>query len=120
MTLTVADRAVRTHPERAERDGLRMAKADLRYPEAPAPSDLRWLVGQALRRAFGLLGWSLKEAAAKVGRDERQVARWLNGAERPQLDALFAVEELRQPIVQALSELVGAEVEVTIRLRRSS
>lgn len=120
MTFTVADRPPQAHRERAESPDVRMAKMNLRYPEPSASGDLRWLVGQALKRAFSLLGWSLKEAAAKVGRDERQVARWLNGAERPQLDALFAVEELRQPVVQALSELVGAEVEVTIRLRRTS
>lgn len=75
-------------------------------------------IGHALRRMLALVGWSLKEFAGAVGRNERQVARWLDGSERAQLDTLFAVEALRQPLVQALAELAEAEVVVTVRLRR--
>lgn len=92
----------------------RMLKADLRKPEMAWPA----LVGAAIQRAISLLGWSLKEFAAAVDRDERQCSRWISGAERPQFDVLFAVEALRQPLIQAFSEMVGAELEVTIRLRR--
>jgi len=95
----------------------RMVKADLRKAE---PEGWRQAIGRAIERAMFLQGWSLKEFAAAIGRDERQVARWITGFERPQLDTLFACEALRQPIIQALGELVGADVHTTIVLRRSA
>jgi hypothetical protein len=41
---------------------------------------------------------------------------------RPQMDAIFAVETLRQPLVVALSEIAGAgvEIETIVRIRRSA
>jgi len=94
-----------------------MAKADLRLPEMDA---WREQIGHAIQRAVSLLGWTLKEFAAAVKRDERQCARWINGSERPQFDVLFAVEALRQPLVLALAERAGqgVEIETTIHLRR--
>ena len=62
-----------------------------------------------------------KEAAAKVGVDEAQLSRWIAGdsRNRPQFDRLFAVPELRQPLVIGLSALAdGAEVVTEIRFRR--
>lgn len=95
---------------------LRMAKADLRKAEM-----WRERIGQAVERARLLRGWSLKELADHVGRDERQIARWIAGTERPQWDALFAVESLRGPFVIALAEVAG-DIEVTthITLRRTA
>lgn len=94
-----------------------MAKASLRNTE-----EWRARLGQSLERARLLRGWSLKELADAVGRDERQVARWMLGTERPQWDAVFAVESLRGPLVIALAELAGTPIEVTtqITLRRSA
>ena len=91
-----------------------MVKADLRKAD-PA---WRVSVGRAIQRAVSLRGWTLKEFAAAVDRDTRQCARWIDGTERPQMDTLFAVETLRQPLIQAFSELAGADVEITVRLRR--
>jgi len=92
-----------------------MAKADLRKPET-----WKTEVGGAIERTRLLAGLSLKEFADRIGRDERQIARWISGTERPQLDALFAVDALRQPLVIALAELAGTgvEVETTVRIRR--
>jgi len=121
VTSTVAERPASSPRELSEIRPT-MAKAGLervRKPEA-GPSDFRPVIGRVLGRALSLVGWSLKEAAAAIGKDPRQVARWLSGAERAQLDAIFAVEALQQPMVQALGELAGADVEVTIRLRRSA
>jgi len=80
----------------------------------------RLAVGRAIDRVKGQL--SLKEFAALVQREERQVGRWLTGDERPQFDALFAVETLRRPLVIALAELAGevVELETVIRVRRKS
>jgi transcriptional regulator with XRE-family HTH domain len=96
-----------------------MAKADLRKAEM---DDWRLHVGGAIERMRMLSGLSLKEFAAVLGRDERQIARWITGAERPQLDVLFAADDLRQSLVIALAELAGAgiEVETTVRIRRSA
>lgn len=93
-------------------------KADLRKAET---ADWRGHVGGAIERMRLLCGLSLKELADRVGRDERQIARWIAGTERPQMDALFAVEALRQPIVVALAELAegdGIEIVTEIRVRR--
>lgn len=94
-----------------------MAKADLRKAD-----DAAWKVnvGRAIERVKGLSGLTLKEFADAVQRDERQVARWISGAERPQVDAILAAESLRQPLIIALAELAGAgvDVETTVRIRR--
>lgn len=95
----------------------RMAKADLRKAETTA---WREELGRAIQRAISLCGWTLKECAAQIRRDERQLARWISGDERPQLDTLFAVDAMRQALVIALAELAGAgvEVETTVRVVR--
>src|SRR5690242_5413272 len=103
----------RATPQIGERP-LRMAKADLRKTE-----DWRAAIGRAIERARTLSQLSLKELADLVGRDERQVARWIGGTERPQLDAIFAVPQLRGPLVIALAELSGSvDVVTTISIRR--
>lgn len=110
----VSDRP--TRGQRALPDNTaRLAKALLRKADTAI---WREQIGRAIERAMSLVGWSLKEFAAAVDRDPRQVARWLDGSERPQLDAVFAVERLRQPLVQALGELAGAEVQTVITIRR--
>lgn len=94
-----------------------MAKADLRKADTDG---WRERIGHALERVQDRCGLSLKEFADAVGRDERQVARWFTGTEHPQLAAIFAVEQLRQPLILALCELAGAgvEIETNIRIRR--
>lgn len=96
-----------------------MAKADVRKADVDG---WRTRVGQAIQRAVSLRGWTLKEFAAAAGRDERQVARWIDGTDRPQLDTLFAVDSLRQPLIVAFSEMagVGVDVETTITIRRTA
>lgn len=78
-------------------------------------------IGCAIQRCFSLAGRTQKEAAALVDRDPAQVQRWIAGTERPQLDALFAVDELRGPLVVALSELAGdhVEIETVVRIRKN-
>lgn len=76
----------------------------------------RQLIGAALERARELRGWSLKELADHVHREPRQVARWIDGTERAQMDALFAVESLRQPLIVAFAEAAGQGVEVQTQI----
>jgi ribosome-binding protein aMBF1 (putative translation factor) len=95
-----------------------MAKADLKEIEI---CDFREEIGRCIERARILSGLSQKEFADKVKRDAGQIGRWISGKERPQFDAIFAVEELRGPLVIALAELSQTvEVETTLRIRRSA
>ena len=91
-----------------------MAKADLTNREN---ADFRAQIGQAVQRSFSLAGWSIKEASARIGKEPAQVSRWIAGTERPQFDALFAVEELRWPLVQCLARL-DEQNEVITEIRR--
>jgi DNA-binding transcriptional regulator YiaG len=98
-----------------------MAKADLRKAE-------NWLhIGQAIDRVRSMHHLSLKEFADALStddqpRDERQVAKWIEGKERPQLDVVFAVPTFRASVVIALAEMAGADIEVTthISVRRTA
>lgn len=95
-----------------------MAKADIQKIEN---GQYRLMIGHCLDRARCLVGWSKKELAAEVGRDEAQVCRWIDGKERPQLDALIAVKALRGPLVIALAEITtDIDVVTEIRVRRTA
>lgn len=113
MSPIIAPAVATRHLERLETASPTMAKADLKNLE------LSWRerIGRAVGRSFALADLSQKEAAALLSRDPGQVGRWLTGAERAQLDILFAVAALRQPLVQALGELAGADVQITVTLR---
>ena len=79
-------------------------------------------IGRGIARARLLIGWSKKELAAAVDRDESQISRWEAGKERPQFDALWSVPAFRAPFVIALAELAkdGIEISTEIRIRRSA
>ena len=113
-TLAPPDRPA--HLDRHEPD-RQMAKAGLKNPEI----GWRAQIGRAIQRCFSLAGVTQKEAAALLDRDPAQVARWIAGTERPQVDALFSVERLRAPLVIALAEhaATGVEVETTITIRKA-
>ena len=117
MAAILCDEPVTTPRANAE-NRKRMARADLRKAE----NDL-WdrLAGRAIARARQLAGWSLDRLALELGKDARQVSRWEKGdtPDHPQLDALFAIEGFREPLVIALAEqCCSAEIETTIRFRR--
>ena len=95
----------------------KMAKAPLRNAELDA---WRLRVGQAIERVQKRSEWSLKEFAAAIGRDERQVARWFTGTEHAQLAAIVAVPKLHRLLIVALAELAEESIEITtaITIRR--
>lgn len=97
----------------------RMAKADVRKADL---DDETWRigVGKAIERTRTLSGLSLKEFAAAVDRDERQVSRWIDAKERPQFDAIFASPNKRvgASLVIALAEMASnVIVETVVRIR---
>jgi DNA-binding transcriptional regulator YiaG len=96
-----------------------MAKASLPDVRKADQDELREQIGRAVRSARGEL--SLKEFAAAIDRDERQVARWEEGKERPHVDALLAVPAFYARFTEALARLSDEiEVETVIRIRRSA
>ena len=103
--------APRELPEKADR----MVKVVLRKAEDAA---IQAQLGAALKAAANSLGWSLKELAAALERDDRQIARWLDGHEHVQLSRVWGVKALQVPFIEALSKFTtGCEVETTIRIR---
>lgn len=113
MALKVATVESHAHLLRAENGPSLMAKADLRKAETP---DWRVLVGRAVERAQQRRGWSLKEFADAIGRDQRQLARWINGKERPQFDALLAEPTYGPLLVVSLAEIPGSGIVITTQL----
>ena len=77
-------------------------------------------LGRAIDRVRTLHRLSLKEFADALQRNERQVARWFEGTERPQLEVVFGVVKFRQSVVVALAELAGdgVIVETVVRVQR--
>jgi hypothetical protein len=78
-----------------------MAKVNVRTP------GINWneQIGRAIQRAVAVVGWTNKEAAAKAGTDDAEFGKWLSGSRRPQFDRLFALDELRWPLIQQLARL---------------
>lgn len=116
MSSSVAEAQPLRHRELPE-TANRMARADLRKAE----NEEKWneSIGKAIERTRTLSGKSLKEFADAVGRDERQVARWISGGENPQLARIFRCAALRQSLVIALAELAeGVTIETTVTIRR--
>ena len=124
MPTTLANAGPSSLPVRTES----RAKANLRKPEMAASIAERYRVrvGLAIRRARNIRGWSLKEFAAQMplmdggDRDERQIARWESGDERPHFDALLAIEDdtFGDALVMAFAELrTSVEVETIIRVQ---
>lgn len=98
-------------------------------PAKVAPDVLKKLEKDALWAELGKClvfvcydaGLSLKEFAAKVGKDEGQLHRQMEGKERPQIEAVFAVPEFRASLVIALSRLTNEiEMFTEIRVRRTA
>lgn len=116
MAIKVAPSAADCHPALPEK-----SRGQLRVSIRKAESDDSWKeIGECLEFAQNAVGWSLKELAGAIGRDERQISRWIRGDERTQVDAVFAVARLRQPFVIALAKLAECEIETVVRVRRSA
>lgn len=91
----------------------RMAKALNKVEERDWKADM----GKVIARCFELAGLTDKEAGALMDRDKAQISRWIAGTERPQFDAIFAVPQLRAPLVLALAEQTPDTVEAVTELR---
>lgn len=94
----------------------KMAKAVLPEVKKIDPEYWKAQIGAVIRRLRGEM--SQKEFADLINRDVAQVSRWEKGEDRPQFDAIFAVEDLQAPLVLELAKLsktIGVETTLTIR-----
>jgi ribosome-binding protein aMBF1 (putative translation factor) len=77
-------------------------------------------LGACLDFARRSVGWTVDQLAAELNRDSKQVARWMRGEERCQVDVVFGVRQLRGPFVIALAQLAECDVVTTISVRRTA
>lgn len=90
-----------------------MAKANLPKGEVEPMTPAE--IGGCLDYARRDVGWTVDQLAAELGRDSKQVARWMRGEERTQVDVVFSVPPLRKPFVIALAKLTGEfQIEPTL------
>ena len=85
-----------------------MAKAHLPKGEAVDARPISAAeIGGCLDFARRSVGWTVDQLAAELGKDSKQVSRWMRGEERTQVDVVFGVIALRKPFVIALANLSG-------------
>jgi ribosome-binding protein aMBF1 (putative translation factor) len=109
-----------TRPSRHRAIGdIRPAMAKAALPKGETRefrAELR-LIGECLDEARRVVGWTVDQLAQELGRDSKQVARWMRGEERTQVDVVWAVVVLRQPFVVALAKRANCEIETIVRVR---
>lgn len=117
MDMSVASESEPRHRVISERRP-EMARASLRSGERVVNAAQ---IGACLDYARRVVGWSLDQLACELGRDARQVRRWIDGAENAQVHVVFSVPDLREPFVIALAGLApGCDIVTTISIRRTA
>jgi hypothetical protein len=105
-------------PIRVSDTRARTAKASIRKADTKA---LYKALGGCIADVIRAHGLSLKEFSAEIGKDERQMARQIDGTDRPQLEAVFAIQRFQAPLVIALAKLAtGVEIDTVLTFRRSA
>lgn len=97
--------------------GVKTAKASLRKADV-GHGDM----GEVVALARKLSHLNLDEFAHACGKDPRQIARWEAATERPQIEAVWAVMDLRPFVLEAMAALASCrvETETVIRIRRTA
>lgn len=106
--------AVVTPLSRLETLRLSPAKAKLSNREN------RPLVGAAFARALGIVGWSIKEAAAALDVEPAQVSRWIAGTENIQTDRVYGTRLHGPFAIEMARDAAGCVVETTVTFRAVS
>ena len=93
----------------------RMAKASVRKSDNPHAE--MGAVVKAVRKASGL---NLDEFAVEIKKDPRQVKRWEAAEDRPQIEAVYAVDAFKPLVLEAMARQNGQQVtvETVIRIKR--
>ena len=80
---------------------------------------VKW--GGCIDEVRGVFRMTLQQFAGELEKDERQVARWIAGQERPQIETVLAVELFQGPMLIALARSAsGVAVDTVIHVRRSA
>ena len=120
MALSVSQQSLPT-PLLVTEKPRKQAKASL--PEVrKAEMEALWKKwGGCIDEVRGVFRLTLQEFAGELGKDERQVSRWIAGQERPQIEAVLAVQRYEGPMLIALARLAnGVQVDTVIHVRRSA
>lgn len=100
--------------------GAKTAKAGLRSAEKSEIDPHYVKLGGCMADVMRFSGLSLEEFAYALKKDERQIARQLQGKERPQIEAVLAIDRFQGPMVIALARIsAGVEVDTVIHVRRT-
>ena len=75
--------------------------------------------GAAMREMQHSLQMTLEEFAYVLQKDVRQVGRWMDGIERPQIESVLAIERFEGPMLIALAKrMKGIDVDTVVHIRR--
>jgi DNA-binding transcriptional regulator YiaG len=96
----------------------KQAKASLPDPRKTGNVQFYARIGGCIDEVRNVFGLTLKEFAEALDKNESQVRRWIDGTERPQIEAVFAVERFQPAMVIALARLAsGVEVDTVLHIR---
>lgn len=108
--------SVQARPLLSSENRAQMAKVGLRSAENIDPHYVK--LGQCMQEVQRFLGLSLEEFAHALKKDVRQVARQMQGKERPQIEAVLAVDRFQGPMVVAIARMSsGVEVDTVHHIR---
>jgi hypothetical protein len=98
--------------------GARTAKPHLPKAEKNAV----WVKhGAAMKEVQHTLQMTLEELAYALKKDVRQVGRWMEGTERPQIELMLANERFEGAMVIAIARrTTGVDVDTVVHIRRSA
>lgn len=98
--------------------GLRL---DAKVDRKKVAVDWKQLQASVFLRVLDLGRMSLKELAHELGYpDQSAVSRWGSALDRPQWDRIASVDQLKPWISVAWGEATGADVHVTVTVRRTA
>lgn len=88
----------------------------------PVEKNPTWVKhGEAMREVMRFADLSLEEFAYSLKKDRSQIARQLQGLERPQIEVVLANERFEGVMIIALARRSnGCEVDTVVHIRRSA
>lgn len=100
----------------------KQAKAALKGVRKADTGQLWGKWGAAIEDVQCLFRLTLKEFARELGnKDERQVQRWIDAKDRPQIETVMAVARFEPVLLIALAQRTsGMSVDTVIHVRRSA
>ena len=99
----------------------KQAKADLKSLRKTQKQTQWQKDGAAIDEVRHIFRLTIKEFAAALDRSEAQVRAWIEGRERPQVEAVREVPRFEGPMLIALARQVeGMTVDTVIHVRRSA